>query len=56
MTKVYLIEIAGMTTRVFADKGRAIQYMECMQEEWDDELGEARYTGYEIDLVEMDLE
>ena len=56
MTKVYLIEIAGMTTRAFADEAKAKQYVECLSEEWDEEFHEPRYEGYEIGIVEMEVE
>ena len=56
MTKVYLIEISGQTVRAFADEAKAKQYIECLTEEWDEELHEPRYEGYDIGYVEMDLE
>lgn len=54
--KIYLVEMAGMTVRAFESKARAEQYVECCLSEWDDEMNEPRYEGYEFNINEMDLE
>ena len=53
---IYLVEMSGMAVRAFSTRELADRYIQCCVEEWDDELNEARYEGYEFDVVEIELE
>lgn len=54
--KIYLVEMAGQAVRAFSTRELAQNYVQCCLEEWDDELNEPRYQGYEFTIEEMELE
>ena len=54
--EIWLVEISGTAVRAFADKAKAEQYVQCLNEEWDDELDEPRYDGYDIYIAPSYLE
>lgn len=55
-TFVYLVEMNGMAIRAFSTRELAAQYVQCCQEEWDEELNEYRYEGYEFNIATLELE
>ena len=54
--EIYIVEADYMTVRAFSDRAKAEQYVQCLKEEWDDELDEPRYFGYEFEIIPVYLE
>lgn len=54
--EIWLVEMSGTAVRAFADKDRAQKYINCLMREWDEELDEPRYDGYEFQIVPSYLE